>query len=115
MRVTFYHNPACSKSRAAFALLEKKKLNLEVIEYLKHPPSPKQLDRMLQLLRMEPRELIRTNEAPYRELGLDDESLSRDALIAAISAHPIPMQRPIVLANGKAAVGRPPEHILSIL
>ncbi len=115
MQVTLYHNPRCSKSRAALELLEKKKLDFKVIEYLKHPPSPKQLDRILSLLEMEPRELIRKNEAPYRELDLDDETLSRDALIAAISAHPILMQRPIVLANGKAAVGRPPEQILSIL
>lgn len=115
MQVTLYHNPRCSKSRAALALLEKKKLDLKVIEYLKQPPSSKQLDRILGLLKMEPRDLMRKNEAPYHELGLDHETLSRDALIAAISAHPILMQRPIGVANGKAAVGRPPEQILSVL
>lgn len=115
MQVTLYHNPRCSKSRATLALLEKQKLELQVIEYLKHPPSAEQLDQILTLLDMGPRDLMRRNEAPYRELDLDDETLSRDALIAAMAAHPILMQRPIVLANGKAAIGRPPEQVLKIL
>lgn len=115
MPVTLYHNPRCSKSRATLELLEKKKANPEVIEYLKNPPSADELDRILSLLRMEPRELMRKNEAPYRELDLEDGALGRDALIAAICAHPILMQRPIVLANGKAAIGRPPEQVLAIL
>lgn len=115
MQVTLYHNPRCSKSRATLALLEKQNLDLKVIEYLKHPPSAEQLDQILILLDMGPRDLMRRNEAPYRELDLDDESLSRDALVAAMAAHPILMQRPIVLANGKAAIGRPPEQALKIL
>jgi arsenate reductase len=115
MRVTIYHNPRCSKSRATLKLLKEKNLNLQVIEYLKHPPSPEQLDGILTLLEMEPRELMRSMETPYKQLGLDDGSLGRDALIAAICAHPVLMQRPVVLANGKAALGRPPERVLEIL
>ncbi len=115
MQVTLYHNPRCSKSRATLELLRQRQLDLEVIEYLKSPPSPAQLDRILTLLEMQPRELMRKNETLYRQLDLDDESLSRDALVAAISAHPILMQRPVVLADGRAAIGRPPEQVLEIL
>jgi arsenate reductase len=115
MQVTIYHNPKCSKSRATLKLLQEKQLDLEVIEYLEQPPSAEQLDRILTLLEMGPRDLMRRNEAPYRQLGLDGEALSRDALIAAICAHPILMQRPVVLANDKAALGRPPEQVLEIL
>jgi len=115
MQATLYHNPRCSKSRATLKLLRERKLDLQVIEYLKHPPSPRQPDRILSLLKMGPRDLMRRNEAPYRQLDLDDETLSRDALIAAICAHPILMQRPVLLADGKAAIGRPPEQVLEIL
>lgn len=115
MQVTLYHNPRCSKSRATLELLRQRQVDLEVIEYLKFPPSPTQLDRILTLLEMEPRDLMRKNEAPYRRLGLDDRSLSREALVTAISAHPILMQRPVVVADGRAAIGRPPEQVLEIL
>jgi arsenate reductase len=115
MQVTIYHNPRCSKSRATLTLLQEKKLDIEIVEYLKHPPSPQQLDGILTLLEMEPRELMRKKEAPYRQLGLDNETLGRDALIAAICDHPVLMERPVVLANGKAALGRPPEQVLDIL
>ena len=114
-KVTLYHNPRCSKSRAALALLEKANVEFEIVEYLKQPPSAEKLDRILTLLNMAPRDLMRRNEAPYRELDLEDETLSRDALIAAIAAHPILMQRPVVLANGKATIGRPPERVVEIL
>ncbi|MDH3315993.1 MAG: arsenate reductase (glutaredoxin) [Gammaproteobacteria bacterium] len=115
MQVTVYHNPRCSKSRATLELLQKKKIKLKVIEYLEDPPSPQELNGILARLGMEPREFMRKNEAPYRALGLNDEVLDRDFLIAAICAHPILMQRPVVLANEKAAIGRPPEQVLAIL
>lgn len=115
MQVTVYHNPRCSKSRATLELLQKKKFKLKVIQYLKNPPSPQELSGILALLKMEPRAFIRKKEAPYRALGLDDETLDREFLIAAICAHPVLMQRPVVLANEKAAIGRPPEQVLSIL
>lgn len=115
MQPTLYHNPRCSKSRATLELLAQHKVTPRVIEYLKDPPTPQELDRILTLLGMEPRELMRKKEAPYRELGLDDESMSREALIAAVCAHPILLERPILIANGKAAIGRPPEQVLEIV
>lgn len=115
MSVTLYHNPCCSKSRATLALLNAHGIKPQIVEYLKTPPSPEELERILTLLEMRPHELMRRNEAPYRELGLEDESLSREAVVAVICAHPTLLQRPIVLANGRAAIGRPPERVLDIL
>ena len=115
MTVTIYHNPRCSKSRETLALLESRGLAVKVIEYLKSPPDKRQLAKILKLLGMKPREVIRKNESEYRDLKLDDERLTDAGLIDAIVAHPVLMQRPIVLANGKAAIGRPPEDVLAIL
>lgn len=115
MNVTIYHNPGCSKSRRTLALLRERGVEPRIIEYLDNPPNPEELDRILRLLDLEPRALMRTGEPPYRALGLSDPAMSREALIKAMCASPILMQRPIVLANGKAAVGRPPESVLEIL
>jgi arsenate reductase len=115
MSVTLYHNPRCSKSRQTLELLRNQGAEPEVIEYLKTPPDAAQLDDILQRLGIEPRALMRKTEAVYREAGLDDPGIDRDALIAAMVAHPILIERPIVLANGKAAIGRPPENVLSIV
>ena len=115
MAVTIYHNPRCSKSRATLKLLEERGIALEIVEYLKTPPDAATLDGLLTMLGMEPRELMRRKEAPYRENGLDDESLGRDALIAAMVVNPILIERPIVVAGAKAALGRPPEAVLEIL
>ena len=113
--VRIYHNPRCSKSRATLALLQERGIQPQVIDYLQTPPSAQELDAMLQLLGMAPRDLMRRDEPEYKALGLDADSLGRDALIAAMVAHPRLIQRPIVLANGKASLGRPPEAVLSIL
>lgn len=115
MKVTIYHNPRCSKSRLTLGLLQDRGVEFEVIEYLKTPPTANQLAHILALLRLKPRELMRRNEKEYRSLSLDDPSLSTDALINAMTAHPILIQRPIVVANGKAAIGRPPEAVLDVL
>lgn len=115
MDVTIYHNPRCSKSRQTLALLQQRGHDLDVVEYLKQPPSRRELDRILLLLGLEPRELMRTGEAAYDSLGLADSAVTREMLIDAMCAHPVLIQRPIVLANGKAAVGRPPERVLEIL
>ena len=115
MRVTIYHNPRCSKSRQTLALLKQRGLKPEIIEYLQRPPTRKQLLTILKLLGLRPRELMRRNEAVFRELKLDNESLSDDRLISAMVENPILIERPIVLANGKAAIGRPPEQVLDIL
>ena len=115
MTVTIYHNPRCSKSRATLKLLEERGVDCEIVEYLKTPPDAATLDGLLTNLGMEPRDLMRRKEAPYRENRLDDEDLTREALIGAMVANPILIERPIVVAGGKAALGRPPEAVLAIL
>ena len=115
MAVTIYHNPRCSKSRATLKLLEERGIAPEIVEYLKTPPDAATLDGLLTKLGLEPRDLMRRKESPYRENGLDDEDLTRDALIAAMVANPILIERPIVVSGAKAALGRPPEAVLDIL
>jgi len=114
-QITIYHNPKCSKSREALALLEARGIAPRVVEYLQTPPSPRELDRILKLLALEPRALMRRKEPEYRALGLDDPGLTRARLIEAMVAHPRLIERPIVLAHGKAALGRPPADVLRIL
>lgn len=111
--ITIYHNPRCSKSRATLELIQERAP--VIVEYLKTPPTTRELSDILNMLSMEPRDLMRKGEAAYKELHLDDESLSRDALIQAMVEHPILIERPIVIANGKAKIGRPPESVLEIL
>ena len=115
MTVTIYHNPRCSKSRQALKLLEDRELEVKIVRYLKEPPTVEDLSRLLDLLGMEPRDLIRRKQKEYKALGLDREDLSRQELIEAMVEHPILIERPIVVADGKAALGRPPEHVLDIL
>jgi arsenate reductase len=115
MNVKIYHNPRCSKSRQTLQLLQEQGIDPEVIEYLKSPPSAEELDDILQKLCMEPRELMRKNETDYKANGLDDETLDRQALINSMVNHPILIERPIVIANDKAAIGRPPEAVLAIV
>lgn len=115
MSVKIYHNPRCSKSRQTLQLLEEKGLQPEVVEYLKATPSKAELESVLALLRLNPRELMRKGENIYKELNLNDASLSHEQLVNAMLDHPILIERPIVLANGKAAIGRPPESVLDIL
>ena len=110
-----YLNPNCTKCRLSMQLLDDKGINPEITEYLNEPPSVDELKEILDLLSMEPRELMRQHEAPYIELNLADETLSRDALIQAMVENPILIERPIVIHNGKATIGRPPEKILDIL
>ncbi|GAP67008.1 glutaredoxin-dependent arsenate reductase [Mizugakiibacter sediminis] len=114
-KVRIFHHPRCSKSRATLALLEERGLRPEIVDYLSTPPGAAELSAILDRLGMQPRELMRRDEPEYRELDLDRPTLSRDALIAAMVAHPRLIQRPIVLADGKAAIGRPPEAVLEIL
>ena len=113
--VRIYHNNRCTKSRATLALLQKRGMDLEVINYLDTPPDAAELTVLLKQLGMRARELLRIGEAEYESLGLADPSLDEQALIAAMVAHPKLIERPIVVANGKAAVGRPPEAVLAIL
>ncbi len=115
MSTTIYHNPRCSKSRQTLQLLEEKGITPEVVKYLDTPPDKQQLTEILDMLGLEPRELMRTKEKLYKELGLNDDSLSREALIEAMVNNPILIERPIVITGGKAALGRPPEQVLDIL
>jgi arsenate reductase len=114
-KVTIYHNPRCSKSRATLELLREQGVEPTIIEYLKTPPSQAELARLLDMLGMEPRELMRSKEAEYREQGLDDPGLTQKALLKAMHDTPRLIERPIVVTNGKAALGRPPEQVLEIL
>jgi arsenate reductase len=113
--VRIYHNSRCSKSRATLALLQERGADVEVINYLDTPPTAAELSTLLQQLGMTPRQLLRQGEDDYQALGLDNPTLDDQALIAAMVAHPKLIERPIVVANGKAALGRPPEAVLAIL
>ena len=115
LNMKIYHNPRCSKSRQTLELLEQRQLDTEVVEYLKTPPSREELQQVLDMLGLEPRQLMRTKEPEYKELGLDDSALSHEQLIDAMVATPKLIERPIVINNGKAAIGRPPETVLDIL
>ena len=115
MSVKIYHNPRCGKSRQTLQLLQEQGVELEIIEYLKTPPSAGELDDILQKLGMEPRDLMRKKEAAYKAGGFDDETLDRQALINGMISHPILIERPIVVTHDKAAIGRPPEAVLTLI
>ena len=115
MSVTIYHNPRCSKSRQTLQLLRDQGVEPTVVEYLQNPPSATRLKQILKDLGFAPRDLMRKKEAPYKDLGLDDPAMKTDALIKAMVENPILIERPIVVANGKTALGRPPEQVLEIL
>ncbi|TXK65599.1 arsenate reductase (glutaredoxin) [Alkalisalibacterium limincola] len=110
-----YHNPRCSKSREALALLEAEGVELEVVKYLESPPDSATLRTLLKKLGVGPRDLMRTKEPEYRDLGLDNESLSEAALVAAMVAHPKLIERPVFVNGERAVIGRPPEKVLEIL
>jgi len=113
--VVIYHNPRCGKSRQTLALIQGLGVRPKVVEYLETPPTAEQLKGFLKALGMKPRDLMRTKEPEYRELGLDDASLSDDALIQAMVRTPKLIERPIVTKGVKVALGRPPENVLDIL
>lgn len=115
MTIRIFHNPRCSKSRATLALLQERGIEPEITLYLESPPDADELRSILQKLGLTARELMRKGEAEYREQGLADESLTEDELITAMVASPRLIERPIVLANGQAAIGRPLESVIDIL
>jgi arsenate reductase (glutaredoxin) len=119
MSITIYHNPRCSKSRQALALLEARGAEPKVIHYLEHPPSPEELRRLLSQLGVDARALMRRGEPVYKELGLDAIT-QPGALIDAMHRHPILIERPIVCRDDgdgrvRAVIGRPPERVLEVL
>ncbi len=109
------HNPRWSKSRATLQLLIDRGHNPEIVLYLETPPGPEELKSIVASLGISPRDLMRKGESEYQQQGLDNQSLSDDELIAAMVSTPRLIERPIVIANGKAAIGRPPESVLAIV
>ncbi len=111
-----WHNPRCSKSRAALDLLASRGVQPRIVTYLDQPPSVDELRAAVAALGIAPRGLLRTGEAQYMDLGLDDPSLDDDAILAAMHAHPRLIERPLLLHDdGRAVIGRPPERVLELL
>ena len=111
----YYHNPRCSKSRGGLALLADRGVSPQTIEYLEQPPSVDELRDLLVMLALPARDLMRTSETVYKELGLADPTLSEDELLEAMHANPILIERPIFVHGGRAVIGRPTENVLQLL
>jgi arsenate reductase len=113
--ITIYHNPRCSKSRGACELVNDRLLRagepVRIVEYLKEPPSVEALRALHEMLGGSVRDMIRDNEAPYQTLKLGEATVTDDQLFEAIAAHPILLQRPIIVRDGRAVIGRPPENV----
>ncbi|AOE50073.1 arsenate reductase (glutaredoxin) [Kangiella sediminilitoris] len=109
------HNPRCSKSRQTLALLEENGIQPTVIEYLKTPPSEKELSGIIKNLGVSARDILRTKEAEYKEAGLDNKELTDEQVINLMVQYPKVIERPIVFNETVAAVGRPPENVLDII
>ena len=110
-----YHNPRCSKSRAALALLEENDINPELVYYLEQPPSPDELRGLLAKLGLGIRDILRTGEKDYDELDLGDETLADEIVFDLVCKHPKLIERPIFVHGDKAVIGRPPENVLTLL
>ena len=115
-RNVLFHNPRCSKSRATLALLQKENIDIEVEEYLKSPPTLKELDYICRALGIKATNLIRTKENRFSELGLAiDDQRSHKMWLTILHDNPVLLERPILIYNQKVAIGRPPENVLSII
>ena len=114
-KVQIFYNPKCSKCRLTMDILNDKGVQTSVVEYLNTPPSSAELNEVLDLLGLEPRELMRKHEAPYKANNLDNPDLNREQLIQAMIDNPILIERPIIIKGNKATIGRPPEKVLDIL
>ncbi len=112
--IAIFHNPRCSKSRQALALLREHGEEPEIIEYLKTPPNETALRELLAKLGLSAHEILRTKEAAYAECGLSPESTETD-ILTAIVQHPILLERPIIVKDVNAVIGRPPENLLKLL
>jgi len=115
MSTKIYYNPQCSKCRQTLQLLNENGEDADIVEYLKTPPDENTLREILTQLGIQPRQLMRSKETLYTELNLADDSLSDEQLIQAMIKNPKLIERPIVVKDGKVAIGRPPENILTIL
>ena len=113
--LTLYHNPRCSKSRAALALLEARGLTPTIVHYLETPPSVEQLRELLRKLGLPARQLLRSGEEQYSALNLADSSLSEEQVLSAMAAQPKLIERPILIVGNRAVIGRPTEKLLELL
>ena len=113
--ITIYHNPRCSKSITTLEILKSNGIEPKIVEYLKTPPDAETLIDFLKKLGMEPRDLMRKGEAPYKELQLYEKKKDTKELIDAMVQNPILIERPIIVNGDKVALGRPPENVLEIL
>ena len=115
MTVTIWHNPRCGKSRQTLDLLRKKGVEPTIREYLKQPPSKAEVEKLLELVGGDSAALIRDGEAEFKALKKKKADLSKADVVKAIAQHPILLQRPVVVAGKRAAIGRPPEAVLPLL
>ena len=113
--VRIFYNPKCSKCRLTMDILKNNDITASVVEYLNTPPDSAELSHILDILGLEPRDLMRKHEVPYKENNLDNPDLSRELLIQAMIDHPVLIERPIIINGNKATIGRPPEKVLDIL
>ena len=113
--IKIWHNPKCSKSKAVLALLEKNNCETQVVEYLENVPSTSEIKDVLSMLNINARGLMRVKEDLYKELNLSDSSLSQDDLIKAMTDNPKLIERPVVIKDGQAAIGRPIENIIELI
>jgi len=114
-KITIYHNPRCSKSRKTLEIIKRKKIDPNIILYLESKLSKAEIKDLLLKLRLSIRDILRTGEDEYKKNNLKNKNLSDDELIRFLIKFPKLLQRPIVVKNGKAVVGRPPENILNLL
>lgn len=110
-----YHNPRCSKSRAALEIIEGKGIEPTIVRYLETPPDHQTLKQLLKQLGISARELLRKGEDEYQVLNLADETLTEEQIIDAMIKHPKLIERPIFVVGNKAVIGRPPEKVLELL
>jgi arsenate reductase (glutaredoxin) len=115
MGTTIFHNPSCQTSRKVLGFIRDAGIEPRIVLYLKTPPSKNELTSLLKQMKMTPRALLRKRGTPYDELGLGDENLSDTALIDAMVAHPILIERPIVVSDKGAVLCRPPEKVYEVL
>ena len=115
MKAPIYHNPKCSTSRNVLAMLQERGVEPEIVEYLKTPPSREALKGLLKKAGLKPRDILRRSGTPYDELGLDDQSLTDDAILDAIGEHPILIQRPIVATQKGVVLCRPKERVYEVI
>ncbi len=113
--IRIYHNPECSKSRAALALLEENDVDPQIIYYMETPPSIDEIKSLLAKLDLKLLDIIRRSEDDFNELGLDDETLSEEIILDLLQKHPQLLQRPIVVKGDKAIIARPPEDVLTLI